>query len=128
MKTATRSNKTSETARLQERVYRTHQQWIKNNGSATLTDLRQFLQDVSDEFYTHDGDNLIADYFHGLGDAADYLSEFADPTKDGEEPVTFEYRLANVEEDIWHIEDLIKLVGDSFKLKNLLRKNNLATS
>ena len=100
---------------------RAHRKWITNNRSATLADLRQYLEDVAEEFQGYDEDALIADHFGELGDAADYLSEWGDPTTDGEEPVTFEYRLANVEEDIQHVDDLIELVGESFKVKNLRR-------
>ena len=96
-----------------------HRKWIKNNRSATLADLRLFLQDVADEFDGYDENALIADHFDDLCFAAEYLSEWADPTTDGEEPVTFEYRFANVEEDIQHVEDLIELVGASFKVKSL---------
>ncbi len=117
--TTTRNEQATEIARLQEDVSRRHRKWIKNNRSATLADLQRFLQDVADEFDGFDQNALIADFFDELGDAADYLSEWADPTTDGEEPVTFEYRLANVEEDIQHVEELIELVGDSFKVKSL---------
>jgi hypothetical protein len=120
MKTiTTRNEKATEIARLQVDVSQRHRKWIKNNRSATLADLHQFLQDVAKEFDGFDQDALIADHFDDLWHGADYLSEWADPTTDGEEPVTFEYRLANVEEDIGHVEDLIELVGDSFKVKSL---------
>jgi len=119
MKTTTRNKKATEIARLQEGVYLAHRKWIKNNRSATFADLRQFLQGVADEFDGYGEDAIIADHFGELGDAADYLSEWADPTTDGEEPVTFEYRLANVEEDIRNVEDLIEFVGSAFKVKSL---------
>ena len=124
--TTTRNEQANEIARLQEDVSQRHRKWIKNNRSATLADLHRFLQDVAEEFDGFDQDALIADHFEELSDAADYLSEWADPTTDGEEPVTFEYRLANVEEDIGHVEDLIELVGDSFKVKSLRSRKKRA--
>jgi midasin (ATPase involved in ribosome maturation) len=119
MKATSRTEKATEVARCKETVYRAHKKWIKNNRSATLADLRQFLSDVADEFDGFEEDALIADHFGELWHGADYLSEWADPTTDSDEPVTFEYRLANVEEDIGNVEDLIELVGDSFKVKSL---------
>ena len=127
MKATTRTEKATEVARSKETVYRAHRKWIKNNRSATLADLRQFLSDVADEFDGFEEDALIADHFGELWHGADYLSEWADPTTDGEESVTFEYRLANVEEDIGHAEELIELVGPTFKVKNLRPRNKRVT-
>lgn len=127
LKATTRTEKATEVARSKETVYRAHRKWIKNNRSATLADLRQFLSDVADEFDGFDDDALIADHFGELWHGADYLSEWADSTTDGEEPVTFEYRLANVEEDIGNVEDLIELVGPTYKVKSLQpRKRRMA--
>lgn len=128
MKPTTRTEKATEVARSKEAVYRAHRKWIKNNRSATLADLRQFLSDVADEFDGFEETALIADNFGELWHGADYLSEWADPTTDGEEPVTFEYRLANVEEDIGNVEELIELVGATFKVKSLQPRKKRAAN
>jgi len=82
MKTiTTRNEKATEIARLQEDVSQRHRKWIKSNRSANLADLRQFLQDVAEEFDGFDQDALIADHFAELWHGADYYINEADSLK-----------------------------------------------
>ncbi|HEY7328067.1 MAG TPA: hypothetical protein VH592_10525 [Gemmataceae bacterium] len=119
MKTTTRSKKATEVALLKNDVAGAHQTWLKKNRRATLGDLLAFLQDVNDDFLSYDQDDLLSDYIHGLGYAAEYLEEWGDVYDEEGESATFGYRQCNVEEDISRVEDLIELVGESFKVKRL---------
>lgn len=87
----------------------------------TLGELYSCLEEVQEEMERFDGDDLIADYWDELSIAADYASMFSDPDERGSDdwPLTFEYRLANVEEDILHVEELIEGLGESFKFADL---------
>ena len=114
--------KAAELESLKEAVSNSHGKWIGNNPKATLGDLLSFLRSVEEEFLNFDDEDILADIGDELGDAADYLNEFDDFNKpidsDGELP-TVGYRAANVEEDIEQVEELIELVGETFKVKKL---------
>ena len=125
-KVATRSEGTGrDSARDREfytkQVADNHSRWISSNPEGTLADLLGFMECVRFEFLQYDGDELIADHIDDLDNAADYLSDWGDPSEpvcDDELP-TFEYRLANIEEDIMTLDELIELVGESFKVADL---------
>lgn len=114
---------------LKETVGNSHGKWIGRHPKFTLGDLLAFLRGVEEEFLTFDADDILADMGNELGDAADYLNEFEDFNKpidsDGALP-TVGYRAANVEEDIEQVEELIELVGESFKVKKLLPRTKAA--
>ena len=93
-----------------------HGCWIAANRSGTLEELREHLESVRSEMLRYDGDELIADYIDELDVAADYLGTFED---EDDERETFDYRLANVDEDLQNVDDLIELVGESFKVAHL---------
>ena len=87
----------------------------------TLGELQSRLEEVRDEMESFDGDDLIADHWDELTIAADYADMFSDPDDRGDDdwPLTFEYRLANVEEDIQYVEELIEGLGETFKFADL---------
>jgi hypothetical protein len=88
----------------------------------TLGELQSRLEEVRDEMESFDSDDLIEDHWDELTVAADYVLLFGDVTEQVEEldlPLDFDYRLANVEEDIQQVEELIEGLGESFKFANL---------
>ena len=104
-----------------EHVVLSHSTWIADHPKGSLGELSEFLESVESEMLNYDGDELIADHIDDLCEAADYLAEWSDPSEpvcDDELP-TFEYRLVNVEEDIMTLDELIELVGRSFKVADL---------
>jgi hypothetical protein len=98
-----------------------HRRWISSKPEGTLADLLVFLECVRFEFLQYDADELIADHIDDLRNGSEYLIDFGDPSEpvDGDELPTFEYRLANIEEDIMTLDELIELVGESFKVADL---------
>ncbi|MAX38793.1 MAG: hypothetical protein CME33_19725 [Gimesia sp.] len=98
-----------------------HSRWISNNLTSTLADLLGFLECVRFEFLQYDPDELIVDHFEDLCNGSDYLLDFEDPSEsvNGDELSTFEHQLETVEEDIMTLDELIELVGESFKLADL---------
>lgn len=95
--------------------------WRKWNPTATLGELLQFLELAQDELLSFNGDDLLMEIEGELSDAADYLATWEQQTgyMDGEEFADVDYRLANVEEDIGEVEELIEALGDSFSVKRL---------
>lgn len=94
--------------------------WHDTGMVCTLGDLRRLLREVEDEMSCFDGEALIVDYWDDLGITTDYVSLFGDPDDhDDDVPLTFDYRLANVEEDLMHVEQLIEGLGESFKFTDL---------
>lgn len=88
----------------------------------TLGELQSRLEEVRDEMESFDSDVLIADHWDELTVAADYILLFGDVAEQVEEldlPLDFDYRLANVEEDILQVEELIEGLGESFKFADL---------
>ena len=95
--------------------------WRKWNPTATLGELLQFLELAQDELLSFNGDDLLMEIEGELSDAADYLATWEQQTgyMDGEEFADVDYRLANVEEDIGEVEELIEALGESFSVKRL---------
>jgi len=123
---ATRSDGTDrDSAREREfytmQVAYNHSRWLSSNPEGTLADLRDFLECVRYDFLRYDEDELIADHFEDLRNGSEYLLDFGDPSEpvDGDDLPTFGYRLANVAEDLGHVDELIELVGESFKVADL---------
>jgi hypothetical protein len=99
-----------------------HDRWIESNPSATLSDLLLYLEGVRDELSAFDSDDVLIEISEGLDLAADYLGDFGDLDNPAEWHgglSTVDDRLADVEEDIGDIEDLIAALGESFKAKRL---------
>lgn len=99
-----------------------HRRWIKENKDATLGDLLEYLNSVQDELTAYDEDVVLADIIDELVTAADYLDDFTpveEPLDDDGEMATVEYRLANVEEDIEYVEELIDELGEEFLVSQL---------
>ena len=111
---------------VRKEVGNNHSRWITARRSATLGDLLAHLEGVQDELMSFNDDDILADIADELGDAADYLSDFApldEPVGLDGELATVEYRLANVEEDIGFVEELIEAVGRSYKVSRLPKRN-----
>lgn len=94
--------------------------WHESGMVSTLSGLLGLLREVEDEMSRFDGNALIVDHWDELGITTDYVSLFGDPGEhDDEWPLTFDERIANVEEDITHVEKLIEGLGESFKFTEL---------
>lgn len=113
--------KADELKSTKEGVSRSHGKWIGNNPKATLGNLLSFLRGVEEEFLNFDEDDILADICNELGDAAHYLNEFEDFNKpfSGDELPTVGYRSDDLNDDIDQVEDLIELVGETFKVRKL---------
>lgn len=98
-----------------------HGRWIDSNPSATLGDLHSYLEVVRDELSEYDPDDVLAEIIDELDLAADYLSDFdeVDEPVFDDELATVDYRMANVEEDIGDVEELIESLGASFRVSRL---------
>ena len=95
---------------------------------STLGELQSDLEEVQQEMESFNGDDLIADHWDELTVAADYVRLFEDPTEQVEEldvPFDFDYRLANVEEDLMDLEVLIEGLGESFKFTDLPKPKHM---
>jgi hypothetical protein len=88
---------------------------------STLGELQCCLEEVKEEMEQFDGEELMADHWEELTIAGEYQSMFGDPSEWDDEhfPLTFEYRLENVNEDIEFVEELIEGLGESFKFTDL---------
>lgn len=106
---------------LKAEIGRKFMNWRKWNPTATLGELMQFLERAQDELLSFNGDDLLVEIESDLSDAADYLDTWEKKTgyMDDEEFADVDYRLANVEEDIGEVEELIEAVGESFSVKRL---------
>ena len=94
--------------------------WHEIGYISTLGDLLRKMRVVEYDMARFDSDALIADHWEYLRVGLDYIELFGDPNKhEYDLPGPFEYRLANVEEDITHIEELIEGLGESFKFSDL---------
>ena len=95
--------------------------WRKWNPTATLGELMPVLERAQDELLSFNGDDLLVEIEGDLSDAADYLATWEQKTgyMDDEEYADVDYRLANVEEDIGEVEELIEALGESFSVKRL---------
>jgi hypothetical protein len=101
-----------ELAELKLTVARNHLGWIKENPKSTLGELRDYMLEVRAEMNQRNDDELVADLDEV---AAEYCASF------GEDDVTVGYRLANVEEDISVIEELIEELDEQYKVRSLMR-------
>lgn len=106
---------------LKAEIGRKFMNWRKWNQSATLGDLLQFLERAQDELLSFNGDDLLVEIEGDLSDAADYLATWEQKTgyMGDEEFADVDYRLANIEEDIGEVEELIEALGESFSVKRL---------
>lgn len=106
---------------LKDEVGRKFTSWRKSNSTATLGELLEFLERAKDELLDFNGDDVLVEIESELCDAADYLDTWANKTgyMNNEEPATVDYRLANMEEDIGEVDELIEELGKSFMLKRL---------
>ena len=107
-----------------------HSRWISSNPEGTLTDLLRFLECVRFDFLRYDDDELIADHFEYLrSGGSEYLLDFGDPSKpdDKGELPTIGYRLETLVEDLQHVDDLIELVGESFKVADFPSREDVQT-
>ena len=102
-------------------VGRKFMNWRKWNPTATLGELLQFLERAQDELLSFNGDDLLVEIEGDLSDAADYLATWEQKTgyMDDEEFADVDYRLANIEEDIGEVEELIEALGETFSVKRL---------
>lgn len=94
--------------------------WLDKVG--TLAELLTLLERIRDEFLFFDCDALISDHMDELGDMAQYIGLWDDPSKpDSGPPVphTFSYRMGLVEDDIDSINMLIRGVGGAVRLIDL---------
>jgi hypothetical protein len=98
--------------------------WNDDAPIETLEDLRDLLVEVRDEMEEFDGDDLIFEHLDELYLTRDYESLFTEPGDDND-PVTFHDRMANVEEDIEHLEELIEGLGESFKFTDLPKPKHM---
>jgi hypothetical protein len=106
-------------------VRRNHGGWIEARPTATLGDLLDYLRAVEEELLGHDPDDVLAEIVGQLDQAAAYLEDFGDlsePVCDGGDLPTVQYRLANVEEDIDDVEELIAAVGGSYRVSRLPKR------
>lgn len=106
---------------LKAEIGRKFMNWRKWNPTATLGELLQFLERAQDELLSFNGDDLLMEIEDELSDAADYLATWEQQTgyMDDEEFVDVDYRLANIDEDIGEVEELIEALGESFSVKRL---------
>ena len=103
--------------------------WHKGGVFNTLGELLTTLREVEDEMSRFDGEALIVDHWDDLGIATDYLNLFSDPHDHNEDwPLTFDYRLSNVDEDIMNVEQLVEGLGESFKFDDLPKPKYMTTA
>jgi hypothetical protein len=104
-----------------KKVIDNHSRWLSSNPDGTLADLLSFLECVRHDFLRYEDDELIAIHFEDLRNGSEYLLDFGDPSipVDGDNLPTFGYRLESVDEDLGHVDELIELVGESFKVADL---------
>jgi len=99
--------------------------WVEGHPQGTLSDLLQFLQSVQSECERFDDDNVIAEHEDELSsEAHDYFSswdDFSEP--DDDDPVTFGYRRANLDEDIDSVDLLYAALGGDVVVATLSALN-----
>ncbi|HQZ63795.1 MAG TPA: hypothetical protein PLY87_01910 [Planctomycetaceae bacterium] len=94
--------------------------WLDKVG--TLAELLTLLESIRDEFLYFKCDALICDHVEELGDLADFIRLWDDPSKPDigpSVPHTFSYRMGIVEDDIDSINMLIRGVGGAVRLSDL---------
>ena len=92
--------------------------WRSANPKATLGDLLRFLEEVEQEMYSFNDDDVIEEVRDELDNAYEYLLEW-DVSTDHE---TVGYRLANVEEDKNDVEELIEELSPSYRVSRLPKR------
>jgi hypothetical protein len=103
--------------------------WHKKRLISTLGSLLNRLRVVEYDMGRFDGDALIADHWEDLRVGLDYVELFGDPNDhDDDLPLTFEYRLENVEDDIYVVELLIERLGPSFEFADLPKPKCVRTN
>ena len=106
---------------LKAEIGRKFMNWRKWNSTATLGELLQFLERAQDELLSFNGDDLLVEIEGYLSDAADYLATWEQKTgyMDDDNFADVHCRLANLEEDIGEVEELIEAFGELFSVKRL---------
>ncbi|QGJ70880.1 Hypothetical protein PBC10988_25790 [Planctomycetales bacterium 10988] len=103
--------------------------WYEIGRVRTLGGLLHTLRVVEYDMARFDGDALIADRWEELRLGLDYVELFGDPNDhDDDEPLTFDYRLANVEDDIMCVEELVEGLGESFQFGDLPKPKYMTTA
>lgn len=103
-----------------EQIYSAFWSWHEKGYINTLGDLLRRLRVVEYDMNRFDRDALIIDHWEDLRIGLDYVELFGDPNDHYDElPLTFEYRLENVDEDIMYVEELIEVLGESFMFYDL---------
>lgn len=101
-------------------IYAAFWSWHEKGYINTLGDLLRKLRLVEYDMNRFDRDALIIDTWEDLWVGLEYVELFGDPNDhDDELPLTFEYRFADVEEDIMYVEELIEGLGESFIFDDL---------
>lgn len=96
--------------------------WHETGMTSTLGGLLNTLRVVEYDMTRFDGDALIADHWEDLRVGLYYIELFGDPNDhDDDLPLTFEYRLETVKDDIYVVELLIERLGPSFEFADLPR-------
>jgi len=94
--------------------------WHETGITSTLGGLLNTLRVAEEDMARFDRHALIADHWEDLRVALSYVELFGDPNlHDDDLPLTFEYMLANIKEDIDLVEQLIEGLGESFKFADL---------
>lgn len=122
-KTVSATNATKQqVARLKRMVRHNHGSWIEAHPSAKLADLLDYLRVVEEELLGYDPDDVLAEIVGELDQAAAYLDDFPEldePLCGGGELPTVEYRMADLEQDIGDVEELIAALGESYRVSRL---------
>jgi len=92
--------------------------WRSANPKGTLGDLLHFLEEVEQEMYSFNDDDVIEEVRDELDNAYEYLLEWGEST----DHETVGYRLANVEEDKNHVEELIEELSPSYRVSRLPKR------
>jgi hypothetical protein len=106
-------------------VRHTHGRWIEAHPTATLGDLLGFVQAAEEELLGYDPDDVLAEIVGELDQAAAYLDDFPnldEPVCDGGELPTVEYRMADLEQEIADVEELIAVLGETYRVSRLPKR------
>lgn len=94
--------------------------WYETGHVSTLGGLLHTLHVVDEDMTRFDGNALIAEHWEDLRLALYYVELFGDPNEhDDDLPLTFDYRLATVKDDIECVEQLVEGLGESFMFADL---------
>ena len=111
----------AEIERLSRDVVRAHKLWLEEYVGGTLGHLLAFLDAARAEFLRFDEEEPIEDHIDDLDAAGEYLAEWGDDSEslDDDEPPTFGDRLADLDEDIGVVEQLVCLLGEQYRVAEL---------